>query len=102
MAEIADSRIERSIVDKLSLSVKDSSMFSMPTITGGCAMFSSQELRSELERLLKRRISSPGVIDWNNANDHDCALMNAIVNLLTTELELETHERHKTAAIHHY
>jgi len=51
---------------------------------------SFQELRAELERLLQRHISHPAVVNWDDRKDNDCVLMNAIVNLITTEEELET------------
>lgn len=36
---------------------------------------------------MRQYISDPEVIDWSDASDKDCALMNAIINLVTTEEE---------------
>jgi len=40
-----------------------------------------QELRTELDRLLQKCIVSPGPLD----SQHDISLLNAIIDLVTTE-----------------
>ncbi len=43
-----------------------------------------QELRDELDKLLEYKITHPGVTSWN-PNNKEGALMNAILDLITTE-----------------
>ena len=45
-----------------------------------------QELRKERDKLLQEKIINPGVTDWS-ANSKEGALLNAIINLVTTEEE---------------
>ncbi|XP_067245956.1 ATP-dependent DNA/RNA helicase DHX36 [Chanodichthys erythropterus] len=44
-----------------------------------------KELRKELDVLLEEKIKSPCPVDWNNRESKDCAVISAIIDLITTQ-----------------
>ncbi|XP_077104241.1 ATP-dependent DNA/RNA helicase DHX36 isoform X1 [Siphateles boraxobius] len=53
-----------------------------------------KELRKELDVLLEEKIKSPLPVDWNDRRSKDCAVISAIIDLITTqETPAEDHRR---------
>ncbi|XP_056100692.1 ATP-dependent DNA/RNA helicase DHX36-like [Rhinichthys klamathensis goyatoka] len=44
-----------------------------------------KELRKELDVLLEEKIKSPRPVDWNDRQSKDCAVISAIIDLITTQ-----------------
>ncbi|XP_015225790.1 PREDICTED: ATP-dependent RNA helicase DHX36 isoform X1 [Cyprinodon variegatus] len=44
-----------------------------------------KSLKKELDSLLQEKISNPAPVDWNNRQSKDCAVITAIIDLLTTQ-----------------
>lgn len=47
--------------------------------------FLFQSLKRELDSLLEEKISNPAPVDWNNRQSKDCAVITAIIDLITTQ-----------------
>ena len=45
----------------------------------------SQSLKKELDSLLEEKINNPAPVDWNNRQSKDCAVITAIIDLITTQ-----------------
>ncbi|XP_048066763.1 ATP-dependent DNA/RNA helicase DHX36 isoform X2 [Megalobrama amblycephala] len=53
-----------------------------------------KELRKELDMLLEEKIKSPRPVDWNDRQSKDCAVISAIIDLITTqETPAQDHRR---------
>ncbi|XP_051727334.1 ATP-dependent DNA/RNA helicase DHX36 [Ctenopharyngodon idella] len=53
-----------------------------------------KELRKELDVLLEEKIKSPRPVDWNDRQSKDCAVISAIIDLITTqETPAQDHRR---------
>lgn len=48
-------------------------------------MFHGQSLKKELDALLEEKILSPAPVDWQNSQSKDCAVISAIIDLITTQ-----------------
>ncbi|XP_053566041.1 ATP-dependent DNA/RNA helicase DHX36 [Bombina bombina] len=48
-----------------------------------------KELRKELDYLLKEKIENPQPVDWNEKESRDCAVLSAIIDLITTQENAE-------------
>uniref|UniRef100_A0A3Q2PRE9 RNA helicase n=1 Tax=Fundulus heteroclitus TaxID=8078 RepID=A0A3Q2PRE9_FUNHE len=46
---------------------------------------SQTSLKKELDSLLEEKISNPAPVDWNNRQSKDCAVITAIIDLITTQ-----------------
>ncbi|XP_075717638.1 LOW QUALITY PROTEIN: ATP-dependent DNA/RNA helicase DHX36 [Rhinoderma darwinii] len=44
-----------------------------------------KDLRTELDSLLKEKIEKPQAVDWNDTKSRDCAVLSAIIDLITTQ-----------------
>lgn len=44
-----------------------------------------QSLKKELDSLLEEKIRNPAPVDWQNRQSKDCAVITAIVDLITTQ-----------------
>lgn len=44
-----------------------------------------QSLKRELDSLLEEKISNPAPVDWNDRQSKDCAVITAIIDLITTQ-----------------
>ena len=44
-----------------------------------------QSLKKELDSLLQDKISNPAPVDWENRQSKDCAVITAIIDLITTQ-----------------
>uniref|UniRef100_A0A3Q3BBG8 RNA helicase n=1 Tax=Kryptolebias marmoratus TaxID=37003 RepID=A0A3Q3BBG8_KRYMA len=44
-----------------------------------------KSLKKELDSLLEEKISNPAPVDWNNRQSKDCAVITAIIDLITTQ-----------------
>uniref|UniRef100_A0A1A8QZ52 ATP-dependent DNA/RNA helicase DHX36 n=1 Tax=Nothobranchius rachovii TaxID=451742 RepID=A0A1A8QZ52_9TELE len=44
-----------------------------------------KSLKKELDSLLEEKISNPAPLDWNNRQSKDCAVITAIIDLITTQ-----------------
>lgn len=47
--------------------------------------FFKQSLKKELDSLLEEKIRSPAPVDWQNRQSKDCAVITAIIDLITTQ-----------------
>lgn len=48
-------------------------------------VFHGQSLKTELDSLLEEKILSPAPVDWQNSQSKDCAVISAIIDLITTQ-----------------
>lgn len=48
-------------------------------------LFQNQSLKKELDSLLEEKIRSPAPVDWQNRESKDCAVITAIIDLITTQ-----------------
>lgn len=44
-----------------------------------------KSLKKELDSLLQEKISNPAPVDWDNRQSKDCAVITAIIDLITTQ-----------------
>lgn len=44
-----------------------------------------QSLKKELDSLLQDKICNPAPVDWQNRQSKDCAVITAIIDLITTQ-----------------
>lgn len=44
-----------------------------------------QSLKKELDSLLEEKIRNPAPVDWQNRQSKDCAVITAIIDLITTQ-----------------
>ena len=44
-----------------------------------------QSLKKELDSLLEEKIRNPAPVDWQNRQSKDCAVISAIIDLITTQ-----------------
>lgn len=44
-----------------------------------------KDLKTELDSLLKEKIENPKPVDWNETKSRDCAVLSAIIDLITTQ-----------------
>ncbi|XP_073530855.1 ATP-dependent DNA/RNA helicase DHX36 isoform X1 [Phyllobates terribilis] len=44
-----------------------------------------KDLKTELDSLLKEKIEKPQPVDWNDTSSRDCAVLSAIIDLITTQ-----------------
>ncbi|KAM4694583.1 ATP-dependent DNA/RNA helicase DHX36 [Discoglossus pictus] len=44
-----------------------------------------KDLKTELDVLLQEKIEKPQPVDWNETNSRDCAVLSAIIDLITTQ-----------------
>ncbi|XP_075196835.1 ATP-dependent DNA/RNA helicase DHX36 [Anomaloglossus baeobatrachus] len=44
-----------------------------------------KDLKTELDSLLKEKIETPQPVDWNDTSSRDCAVLSAIIDLITTQ-----------------
>ncbi|XP_075124871.1 ATP-dependent DNA/RNA helicase DHX36 [Leptodactylus fuscus] len=44
-----------------------------------------KDLKTELDALLKEKIENPEPVDWNETKSRDCAVLSAIIDLITTQ-----------------
>ncbi|XP_066565587.1 ATP-dependent DNA/RNA helicase DHX36 [Amia ocellicauda] len=44
-----------------------------------------KDLKKELDRLLQEKIKNPQPVDWNDTRSKDCAVISAIIDLITTQ-----------------
>lgn len=44
-----------------------------------------QSLKKELDSLLEAKIRDPAPVDWQNRESKDCAVITAIIDLITTQ-----------------
>lgn len=51
-------------------------LFSLPSL---------QNLKKELDSLLEEKIRCPAPVDWQNRQSKDCAVITAIIDLITTQ-----------------
>lgn len=47
--------------------------------------FPHQSLKKELDSLLEEKIRNPAPVDWQNRQSKDCAVITAIIDLITTQ-----------------
>lgn len=48
-------------------------------------VFNGQSLKKELDSLLEEKIQNPAPVDWQNSQSKDCAVISAIIDLITTQ-----------------
>lgn len=48
-------------------------------------LFFKQSLKKELDSLLEEKIRNPAPVDWQNRQSKDCAVITAIIDLITTQ-----------------
>lgn len=48
-------------------------------------VFNGQSLKKELDSLLEEKILNPAPVDWQNSQSKDCAVISAIIDLITTQ-----------------
>lgn len=48
-------------------------------------IFLYQSLKKELDSLLEEKIRNPAPVDWQNRESKDCAVITAIIDLITTQ-----------------
>lgn len=48
-------------------------------------VFRGQSLKKELDSLLEEKIQNPAPVDWQNSQSKDCAVISAIIDLITTQ-----------------
>lgn len=51
-------------------------------------VFNGQSLKKELDSLLEEKILNPAPVDWQNSQSKDCAVISAIIDLITTQEKL--------------
>lgn len=51
-------------------------------------LFNGQSLKRELYSLLEEKIQNPTPVDWQNSQSKDCAVISAIIDLITTQEKL--------------
>ncbi|KAG8536862.1 hypothetical protein GDO81_025531, partial [Engystomops pustulosus] len=44
-----------------------------------------KDLKTELDSLLKEKIENPQPVDWDDTKSRDCAVLSAIIDLITTQ-----------------
>lgn len=49
-----------------------------------CVLF-LQSLKKELDSLLEEKIRNPAPVDWQDRQSKDCAVITAIIDLITTQ-----------------
>lgn len=49
-----------------------------------CVCF-EQSLKKELDSLLEEKIQNPAPVDWENSQSKDCAVISAIIDLITSQ-----------------
>lgn len=47
--------------------------------------FIFQSLKREMDSLLEEKIRNPSPVDWQNRQSKDCAVITAIIDLITTQ-----------------
>lgn len=45
----------------------------------------TQSLKRELDSLLQEKILNPAPVDWQSSQSKDCAVISAIIDLITTQ-----------------
>lgn len=55
------------------------------TLPAGLPCLFSQSLKKELDSLLEEKIRNPAPVDWQSRQSKDCAVITAIIDLITTQ-----------------